>query len=275
MSIIAKMKSKITLAAVKLTAAVLVCVFAIAGGGAYVFGWFSFNDNVTANGITLSAAGIAEFCDYDVFIYDIERNDGAGGAATTDIEGNKYSINDINVPYYDKVFQVTNTNTPVIVRIKVDASKVSPSGTFKVAVDRNTSTDASFPNANTESATLTNYSSSVLRFVLAINPSYDNVNENTVYTNVRDALYSGAIAASNRTGVVFTTKTNSLFKKDTQVSNTVSYNAGHKNGNYFYLYLFILYDNDLINDISGSGEISLSKQIEFDNDISRISVFQY
>lgn len=275
MSIFAKIKSKITVAAVKLTAAVLVCIFAVIGGGAYVFGWFAVNDNTDANGIGLTAAGIAEFCQYDVFIYDFERNEGAGGAATTDEEGNKYTISDIKLNYYDKIFYTTNIYTPVIVRIKVDASKVALSGTFKVIVDRNTNADSTFPDDTTESATLTNYGSSVFRFVLAINPSYNDADENEIYSNVRDALYDGAIAASNRTGVVFTTRTNDMFKKAENVSATASYDASKKNGDYYYLYLFILYDVDLINYVTGDGEISLTNEILFANDMLKISVIQY
>ena len=177
--------------------------------------------------------------------------------------------------YYDKVFDITNRYTPVIVRIKVDASKVALSGTFKVIVDRNTSADSTFPDDTTESATLTKYGSSVFRFVLALNPSYDNVNENTVYTNVRDALYDGATAENNRTGVVFTTKTNNLFKKAASVYNTVNYDASKKNGDYFYLYLFVLYDVDLIENISNGDIISFDNEIAFTNDMLRISVIQY
>ena len=313
-----KPNKKIVLSIIQLSVAVVVFAVAVFGGGGVVFGWFLQNRNVSNDNINAGVMLDTSAYAYDVYMWHVK--DESGGKATTyeiidgAISETKITLDNINLQYYDTVFENRNRYTPVFVRIGISGSTVKREGRLEVVL---TKSDAEV-GVTAEQTSLSATTSSTIRFLPFLGKEYYDVAaaaaatedgqyegdiDSALYEAVSSGLtaggnsatgvYSGIAAKTDPTGQCFT----SLVVTDPGASNgmnddvftvtkvkNLTFSLTYVENDWntvngtktLYLYVFMAYDVTYVNYLEGlTGEINgESRETTLTNDLEKITVMQ-
>ena len=236
-----------------------------------VFGWFvSGEGKIGSNSVNIKFKDRFSVAEYTVYAYDLNRNRAVTEYILEDgTEGDSISVAAIEFQPYDRTFMQDNVYTPVFVRIKLPADELSPSGTVRMVINRNP-TSQTIVNGSVEmleddslSESLAPRCSGIMRFSLGINKTLAEVStvngtedKTALYEAVAE-FYGGTFAPPYAT---FVTKTvmggKTVYVKSESIVLTASYTPSDRNGNHIILYLYIKYDEDLIGDyLSGIHDV--------------------
>ena len=250
------------------------------------FGWFAQNEDVSGDGMAVTAYQDDAEAEYTHYTFDAKNNQ----AVVYD------QISDIQVPQYDLIFLQRNRYTPAVVRVALTGEHDLPeSGTISLTVGRNLAATIMTPTGaesnDSELAELNDLFSSLMRLTIVKGAGIYSANQTTLYNNIDNLPYGNNSTlysvikdqtANNSTTNVFTTITGAenaadRYTKVNSLTLSIAYDENDWNGDTLNIYLYITYDKTLLNeytrqDLSLSGDItSVGKVIELTNDLLTIT----
>ena len=236
-----------------------------------VFGWFVESEGkIGSNSVNIKFKDRFSSAEYTVYAYDLNRNRAVTEYISDDgTEGDSISVAAIEFQPYDRTFMQDNVYTPVFVRIKLPADELSPSGTVRMIINRNPTPQIVVGGAmetledDSVAESLASRCSGIMRFSLGINKTLaevSTINGAEDKTALYEAVAEFNSGASAPPSATFVTKTvidgRTVYVKSENIILTASYTPSDRNGDYIILYLYIRYDEDLIDDyISGIQDV--------------------
>lgn len=220
---------------------------------------------------------------YGVYKYDPKL----GKGMNTDINGNPYSIADIDINPYDLIFLSRNRYTPVFARVEVKRNTSMPkSGTVYLTITRK------LDNNDSEGSELSEFSSSLIRFTAFIDPNdgsvnYDNADK--LYSDIDASMYTDTKSyrtKANDTSSHPYSKTFVSAEKDGSEYNfaktaTITLQVDYTESNWteietLNIFLYMTYDEGLIDMYKESShlkiEVGTGNMVHFKNDFDTIKV---
>ena len=244
------------------------------------FSWFSSNLEVSATGMNVSVEGIDAEAEYKVYIFDAKLNDVRYSDDGRTPVGSDPTLENLKMQVHDVVFKSRNRYTPAVVHIHLFniSESYRQNGSVSLTLVRNN--DAAYETGTGGKKVLPKKTTSILRFTLANNMgtswiSADNAkteaqNATLTYNNVDNALYQKIVLNGDYTDIqgtldldskVFTTYTLNAedeietISKASSITLTVSCTSDQVASGELDLFLYITYDQDLVDVFVDSGTI--------------------
>ena len=257
------------------------------------FGWFAMNEDVSGNGMGVTAYQDDVEAEYSHYYYDAKNATGVG----------EDSIDDIQVPQYDLIFRQRNRYTPAVIRVALTGEEDLPeSGTISLTIGRNLAasitTDEGRTIANgSELAALNDLFSSLMRLTIVKGAGIYDDDDTTLYNNIDRLPYGGSTlyeviksqTVNDSTTSVFTTVTGDegdpdRYTKADSVTLSIDYTAADWNdmdgdgvNETLNVYVYVTYDETLLReygayDATLNGDItSVGQVIKLNNDLLTIA----
>ena len=246
--------------------------------GATAYAWFSMNKGVNTSAMNTRIESFEAQAEYTVYLFDSK----AGEVNYTGKNGDETdpTIMALDVPFYDTIFKQRNRYTPVVIRIALSGVKL-PEGTVIIKLDRNTA--LSRPDGS-------GYFTDLMRFTIVKGTSFYDEDADELYENVDGTLFP---LLENDSYTEDSIDNRTLFKGPSKVFDTRDYeNASQGNtedydyitlslpygaadfvDGVFNVYVYITYDEDLVDSFSGFGNVTtIGHWVDMINDISRMEI---
>ena len=184
--------------------------------------WFASNKEVGSSGMSIRALNDLVYGSSTIYKYSFD---------TTTQEYIAKPSNSLDLMQYDAVFNSNNANTYAVMRIELTGENLAQSGTIRFFLERDTT--------NSNAAPLdSDYVSSVMNFRFVTLSSFP-----TTAADVLSAVYTAAGAQ----GVVTQTFVSNNAKLSS-LTFDVPYTAANWHNNRLYIYMYVDYDANLIED---------------------------
>ncbi|MCR5837872.1 MAG: hypothetical protein K6G88_15345 [Lachnospiraceae bacterium] len=252
--------------------------------------WLVANKQTNTSGMQVSIKKSDAVADYYVYIYDVKEDDVHYTGQTVNKNGiaitfSPPTLQSLEMQFFDTIFRLKNRHTPAIVRIRLTdlAEEWINGGNVSITLKR----DTSIPEYTTENGDkkLNEYLTSMMRFSLAQDKDWYNADAITMFNNVDSVLYPKIVTNRNYnpsgSSAVFTTVTTSNdvitnISKTDDITITTSYEASDIVNGYLDVYMFITYDENLVNkyDLSNMNieGTAVAHVTTLENDLELLSV---
>ena len=214
--------------------------------------WFSYNKGVNSSDMSIRALNDLVYGSSTIYNYSFD--------STTP----QYSAQDSNslaLMQYDAVFNSNNSHTYAVMRIELRGENLAQTGTIRLTLERNTSNNA----ANSLGS---DYVSSVMKYSFVTLDNYFPETADDVLTSIHDAATAQGVETQT-----FVSNNTKLYS----ITFNVPYTADNWHNNRLYVYMYVDYDADLIEDyVENSLQNLLTNSnggaVTVGNDISKLVI---
>ena len=233
------------------------------------YSWFSSNREVSVTGMSVSVEGIDADAEYTVYIFDAKLNDVRYTDDGREPTGSDPTIENLKMQIHDVVFKSRNRYTPALVHIHLSniSEEYCSGGTVTLTLARDNSN--AYDTGAGGKLVLPSRTTSILRYTLVNNKgtswlstseATEAENATATYNSVDTVLYKKIVTDTNYTDTATLDIDSQVFTTVTSVENTitditklskmslsVAYTAPQTIEGELDLFLYITYDQDLIN----------------------------
>ena len=182
--------------------------------------WFSSNKEVGSSGMSVKVLDDLVYGTPTIYNYSFD---------TTTQQYTAQTCNSLDLMQYDAVFNSNNSYTYAVIRMELTGENLAQAGTIRFVLERDTSNSAAAPLDSDYVSSIMNY-----RFVTL----------SSFPASAADVLTAAAAAAQSAAAQTFVSNNAKL----SSLTFDVPYTAANWHNNRLYIYMYVDYDANLIED---------------------------